>query len=75
MSLIPGVLKLRVGVVSTVGNYREHNEDNFYVPGRKSVRYDAPRGQRRDGDVDPRSDQPVPRRRRHGGSRRASRRA
>ena len=26
------------------------------------------RGQRRDGDVDPRSDQPVPRRRRHGGA-------
>ena len=24
--------KLRVGVVSTVGNYREHNEDNFYLP-------------------------------------------
>jgi PPM family protein phosphatase len=42
LSLIPGVLKLRVGVVSTVGNYREHNEDNFYVPGRKSVRFDAP---------------------------------
>ena len=42
LPLIPGVLKLRVGVVSTVGNYREHNEDNFYVPGRKSVRHDAP---------------------------------
>jgi len=24
--------RLRVGVVSTVGNYREHNEDNFYLP-------------------------------------------
>jgi serine/threonine protein phosphatase PrpC len=23
---------LRVGVVSAVGNYREHNEDNFYLP-------------------------------------------
>ena len=23
---------IRVGVVSTVGNYREHNEDNFYLP-------------------------------------------
>ena len=23
---------LRIGVVSTVGNYREHNEDNFYLP-------------------------------------------
>ncbi len=42
LPLIPGVLKLRVGVVSTVGNYRDHNEDNFFVPGRKSVRYDAP---------------------------------
>ncbi len=42
LPLIPGVLKLRVGVISTVGNYRDHNEDNFYVPGRKSVRYDAP---------------------------------
>jgi serine/threonine protein phosphatase PrpC len=25
-------MRLRVGVVSTVGNYREHNEDNFYLP-------------------------------------------
>ena len=24
--------RLRVGVVSTVGNHREHNEDNFYLP-------------------------------------------
>ena len=23
------------------GNYREHNEDNFYVPGRRSVRHDS----------------------------------
>ncbi len=37
LTLLPGVLKLRVGVVSTIGNYREHNEDNFYVPGRPSV--------------------------------------
>ncbi len=35
-------LKLLVGVVSTVGRYREHNEDNYFVPGRKSVRFDAP---------------------------------
>jgi len=28
----PPSRKLRVGVVSTVGNYREHNEDNFYLP-------------------------------------------
>ena len=26
--------KLRVGVATTVGSVREHNEDNFYVPGR-----------------------------------------
>ena len=25
-------VRLKVGVVSTVGNYREHNEDNFYLP-------------------------------------------
>jgi protein phosphatase len=37
LTLVPGALKLRVGVVSTVGNYREHNEDNFYVPGRRSI--------------------------------------
>ena len=29
---VPPARKLRVGVVSTVGNYREHNEDNFYLP-------------------------------------------
>jgi len=37
LTLLPGSLKLRVGVVSTVGNYREHNEDNYFVPGRKSI--------------------------------------
>jgi protein phosphatase len=37
LTLLPGILRLRVGVVSTVGNYREHNEDNFYVPGRRSI--------------------------------------
>jgi protein phosphatase len=37
LPLLPGVLRLLVGVVSTVGNYREHNEDNYFVPGRKSV--------------------------------------
>ncbi len=37
LTLLPGVMKLLVGVVSTVGNYREHNEDNYYVPGRKSI--------------------------------------
>jgi protein phosphatase len=37
ITLVPGDLKLRVGVVSTVGNHRPHNEDNYYVPGRKSI--------------------------------------
>ncbi len=37
-TLLPGQLRLRVGVVSVTGNYREHNEDNFYVPGRRSIR-------------------------------------
>ncbi len=37
LSHLPGTLKLRVGVVSTVGNVRPLNEDNFYVPGQKSV--------------------------------------
>lgn len=35
-SVPPGAsrsVRLRVGVVTTVGNHREHNEDNFYVPG------------------------------------------
>jgi serine/threonine protein phosphatase PrpC len=40
-TLLPGQLKLKVGVVSVRGNYREHNEDNFYVPGRRSVRHDV----------------------------------
>jgi protein phosphatase len=40
-TLLPGALKLRVGVVSVRGNYREHNEDNYYVPGRRSVRHDS----------------------------------
>lgn len=34
----PGTgFQLRVGVVSATGNVREHNEDNFYVPGLPSV--------------------------------------
>lgn len=40
-TLMPGQLKLKVGVVSVRGNYREHNEDNFFVPGRRSVRHDS----------------------------------
>lgn len=31
-------VRLRAGVYTTVGNYREHNEDNFYVPGIPSLR-------------------------------------
>jgi len=34
LTLVPGVLRLRFGVVSDVGRYREQNEDNYYVPGR-----------------------------------------
>ena len=37
LTLLPGQLKLKVGVVSVRGNYREHNEDNYYVPGRRPV--------------------------------------
>jgi protein phosphatase len=37
-TLMPGHLKLKVGVVSVKGNYRDHNEDNFYVPGRRPIR-------------------------------------
>jgi protein phosphatase len=40
-TLMPGNLQLKVGVVSVKGNYREHNEDNFYVPGRRLVRHDG----------------------------------
>jgi protein phosphatase len=38
ISLPTGRYELRVGVVSTTGNVREHNEDNYYVPGRPSLR-------------------------------------
>lgn len=41
LSFLPGgQLRLRVGVVSVRGNYREHNEDNFFVPGKRPVRHD-----------------------------------
>jgi protein phosphatase len=36
-----GPLKLKVGVVSVRGNYRDHNEDNYYVPGLEPVRHDG----------------------------------
>ncbi|ODU00312.1 MAG: serine/threonine protein phosphatase [Planctomycetes bacterium SCN 63-9] len=42
VSLMPGQLILRVGVVSVRGNYRDHNEDNFYVPGRGPISHDNP---------------------------------
>ena len=32
-----GSTRLEVGVVTEVGTVREHNEDNYYVPGRPSV--------------------------------------
>jgi PPM family protein phosphatase len=38
VSLETADLRLRVGVASTTGNVREHNEDNYYVPGRPSLR-------------------------------------
>lgn len=42
LSYLPGgSLRLRVGVVSVRGNYREHNEDNFFVPGKRPVRHDG----------------------------------
>jgi len=41
LTLDPGRLRLRVGVVSVRGNYREHNEDNYHVPERRSVRHDV----------------------------------
>jgi protein phosphatase len=41
LALAAGRFELRVGVVSTVGNVREHNEDNFYVPGRPSLQASA----------------------------------
>ncbi len=37
-----GKFKLRVGVVSVVGNVREHNEDNYYVPGQASLNNNGP---------------------------------
>lgn len=37
LPLVPGNLKLKVGVISSVGNVREHNEDNFYIPGQPSI--------------------------------------
>jgi protein phosphatase len=36
IALDAGGHKLRVGVVTTTGNVREHNEDNFFVPGMRA---------------------------------------
>lgn len=37
--LLPkGPIRIRAGVYTTVGNYRDHNEDNYYVPGVPSLR-------------------------------------
>ncbi len=36
--LAAGKVMLRAGVYTTVGNYREHNEDNYFVPGFASLR-------------------------------------
>jgi protein phosphatase len=41
LAMSAGRFELRVGVVSTTGNVREHNEDNFYVPGRPSLKATA----------------------------------
>ena len=41
LTLHSGGMSLRVGVVTTVGRYREHNEDNYFVPGQKSSRFDT----------------------------------
>lgn len=63
LTLVSGSLKLKVGVVSTVGNHREHNEDNFYVPGRRSVRADRPSdaqsGEHATATLDPQNGDPV----------------
>ncbi len=44
LSLLPGQMKLKVGVLSVRGNVREINEDNYYVPGRRPVRPDQSDG-------------------------------
>jgi PPM family protein phosphatase len=41
LTLVPGMLRLRYGVISTTGKYRPQNEDNYYVPGRAPGRLDA----------------------------------
>jgi len=55
LSLVSGALNLQVGVISETGHYREQNEDNFYVPGRHSVRFDLPSQSHRSNDLMPSS--------------------
>ena len=66
LTLLPGQLKLKVGVVSVRGNYREHNEDNYYVPGRRPVRPDLSDGSAETPAMTLEPRKPVHRRRRHG---------
>jgi protein phosphatase len=44
MSMAAAGTSLRVGVVTTRGNVRRRNEDNFYVPGRPSLQNGTPVG-------------------------------
>jgi protein phosphatase len=59
ISLPAGRFELKVGVVSTTGNVREHNEDNFYVPGRPSLKGSDSEGSTW-GMVGPPGTSPVP---------------
>lgn len=51
--------QLRVGVVSTRGDVREHNEDNYYVPGVPSLR-NAPPEPGSVSSLGPTDDYPLP---------------
>lgn len=63
MSVSAEGARLRVGVVSTKGNVREHNEDNFYVPGLGPLRNGPvlvrPRPANQDGSADAGDDDQV----------------
>jgi protein phosphatase len=59
LSLSAEGARLRVGVVSTRGNVREHNEDNFYVPGVASLR-NGPAASGEPASLGPTEDYPVP---------------
>jgi serine/threonine protein phosphatase PrpC len=45
----PGYQQLLAGVASTVGNVREHNEDNFYMPARRPGEIRGGDGEHRSG--------------------------